>query len=204
MSGGLATSALVLALYLRVYVGRIQRGRVVRPAAYRTSIGPTYGLVHHVPTVGNVTVPTKSDSLAPPLSFVAVPVTLGFGSGQVVQVAVNVNESAGGRESPSLNRKITLTDRPTSAKGSVTTVQFPSGVGRASGAILQDDSSTAEATTAMDFTRIATRLSFATEPRARPAGMTGGLPALPDPALSTDRTCDLTESVTIEGLEPSL
>jgi hypothetical protein len=89
-------------------------------------------------------------------SFVAVPVTVGFGSGQLVQVAVNANESSGGRASPSLNRKITLTDRPSSAKGSVTTFQFPAGVGRTNGAIPQDDSTTVAAIIATDITRIVT------------------------------------------------
>jgi hypothetical protein len=35
---------------------RRRRWRVPILCSYRTSIGPTYGLVHHVPALGNVTV----------------------------------------------------------------------------------------------------------------------------------------------------
>lgn len=63
----------------------------------------------------------------------ALPVTTGLGSGQVVQVTLNVKNSAMGRVAGSLNRKMILTGRATIAKGSVATVQSPAGVGRANG-----------------------------------------------------------------------
>lgn len=59
-----------------------------------------------------------------------------------------------GRAAGSLNRKMSVTGRPTSAKWSVTTVQSPAGVGRVSGATAHDDSNMPTVRTANDRLRI--------------------------------------------------